>query len=396
MSGTSGGSKGPKKAVYRKNQSREVVVKRVVDKEMLGRSGSAGVGSKKKNPAAGPEEWMEWCAANKVLVGQMVELTHYEIESCRRHFMTLKFKPSDEGAAQKTLAESFHRAEVFSSFNEALLFCNKLARSPDALVTFTDMLNAANGSSFFKRNKVTSYMKFVASSELFQCMAASAQATMAPAAPPEVDQAGEEASRSTLSSLVNGAAEMLAGVFTARPAPGGNVSLTLVSRQKKTNYQRQESGETFRNYSLRKGTGLAPPSPSGHLILGDKPQLQTMRSKRDAEVSVRSSRTTVGEARQEQGGGEGEGGAAEGSTKSAGPRGRRPSLQRLESGELRIRPAVKLKKAVIKIYATNRLLGGTKVAIEPPPPTQPPSQSSRGDDEATTELMGAQDSERAQ
>jgi hypothetical protein len=154
----------PKKAVYRKNKTRDIVVVKVVEKDMQG---------KKKNSAAGPEEWMAWCAENKVLVGQMVELTHYEIEACRRHFVTLKFKPSDEGSAQKTLADSFYRSEVFASLNEALLFCNKLAKTPDCLVTFSDLLNAANGTSIFKRNKVTSYMKFVASSELFQSMAAS-------------------------------------------------------------------------------------------------------------------------------------------------------------------------------------------------------------------------------
>lgn len=115
----------------------------------------------------GAEEWLAWCTENKVLVGQTIELTHYEIEACRRHFTNLKFHPSDEGVHPKTLADSFHRAEVFATFNESLLFCQKLGKNSDSLLTFTDLLNAVHGTSIFKRNKVTSYMKFVSSSELF-------------------------------------------------------------------------------------------------------------------------------------------------------------------------------------------------------------------------------------
>jgi hypothetical protein len=55
---------------------------------------------------------------------------------------------------------------------------------------------------------------------------------------------------------------------------------------------------------------------------------------------------------------------------AAGRAGRRPSLKKLDSGELRIRPAVRLKTAVIKIYATNRLLQKSgQVAVEPLAPT---------------------------
>jgi hypothetical protein len=349
--------KAPKKAVYRKNKSRDIVVVKVVEKDMQG----------KKNAAAGPEEWMAWCAENKVLVGQMVELTHYEIEACRRHFVTLKFKPSDEGAAQKTLADSFYRAEVFASLNEALLFCNKLAKSPDSMVTFTDLLNAANGTSIFKRNKVTSYMKFVASSALFQSMAASHALALSSAAVAtnkcEAEGHGGDggAPRSTLSSLVAGAAEMLSGVFSIRPTTGGHVALKLVSRQKKNNYQRQESGETFRNYSLRKGSQVPPSSPKA----GATPENPiSVRLKRDeipseiAEEEIQQQQVKEQEICTDQP-----------LPAAAQVEGRRPSLKKLESGELRIRPAVRLKTAVIKIYATNRLQQGLKsgrVAIELP------------------------------
>jgi hypothetical protein len=350
-----GGGKGLEKEVYRSNQSREIVVVKIVgrEREML----------RNKSPAAGPEEWMEWCAENKVLVGQMVELTHYEIEACRRHFMTLKFKPSDEGAAQQTLADSFHRAEVFASLKEALLFCNKLAKSPDSLVTFADLLNAANGSVLFKKNKVTSYMKFVASSEVFQSVATAhafemSSATVANAHEAEGSGNDGGASRSSLSSLFNGAAEMLAGVFTVRPTTGGHVALKLVTRQKKTSYQRQESGETFRNYSLRKGSKLPPPSPPSARAVAEKPWSVCL--KREAEGS---SQITDEEIQQDQ---EQE---QEPQIYTSHPltaddgsrvRGHRPSLQKLDSCELRIRPAVRLKTAVIKVFATNRLQQGLK------------------------------------
>jgi hypothetical protein len=282
---------------------------------------------------------MEWCAENKVLVGQMVEVTHYEIEACRRHFMTLKFKSSDEGAAQKTLANSFYRAEVFASLNDALLFCNKLAKSPDSMVTFTDLLNAANGSIIFKRNKVTSYIKFVASSDLFQSMATSHALAMASAAvTPNTPLEVQGASRSTLSLLANGAAVMLVGVFMMKPTIGGHVALTLVPRQKKTSYQRQESGETFRNYSLRKG--FQSSSEKG----AEAPSQNTNQESQQAQDT---DRPLIADA-------------------AAGVEGR-PSLRKLDSGELRIRPAVRLKTAVIKIYATNRLLKSGRVALEPPP-----------------------------
>jgi hypothetical protein len=309
---------------------------------------------KQKNSVAGPDEWMEWCAENKVLVGQMVEVTHYEVEACRRHFMTLKFKPSDEGVAQKTLANSFYRAELFASFNDALLFCNKLAKSPDSMMTFTELLNAANGSIIFKRNKVTSYMKFVASSDLFQSMATSHALVMSSSAEtlnaPEAEGHGGEqgvdqgASRSTLSSLANSAAEMLVGVFTMKPTTGGHVALKLVPRQKKTSYQRQESGETFRNYSLRKVSQSSSEKGGAEVpsqVAKQETQQEQVREQNDDD------RPLIADA-------------------APGVGGRRPSLKKLDSGELRIRPAVRLKTAVIKIYATNRLLKGGRVALEPP------------------------------
>jgi hypothetical protein len=361
-----GRGKGHEKAVYRSKKSREIVVVKSVgpEREML------------HQKSLGPEEWMAWCAENKVLVGQMVELTHYEIEACRRHFMTLKFKPSDEGVAQKTLADSFHRTEVFASLKESLLFCNKLAKSPDSLVTFTDLLNAANGSVLFKKNKVTSYMKFVASSEVFKSMASAhaldmSSATVANAHEAEGSGNDGGASRSSLSSLFNAAAEMLAGVFTVRPATGGHVELKLVTRQKKTSYQRQESGETFRNYSLRKGSELPPPpSPPSARAVAEKPWSVCLKREAEGSSQITDEKTRQDhEQDQEQ---EQKIYTSHPLTADDGARvrGCRPSLQKLDSGELRIRPAVRLKTAVIKVFATNRLQQGLKngsalVAVEP-------------------------------
>lgn len=352
---------------YVKKASKEIKIKGITNFPAASAATATGERSmsmesqasrKKNSKAAGPEEWMEWCSENKVLVGQTIEITHYEIEATRRHFVTLKFQPSDEGVHPKTLADSFHRAEVFATFNEALLFCQKLGKSSDSLVTFSDLLNAANSSSIFKRNKVTSYMKFVASSSLFKHMTAASQALLSShQQPPTTSQIKASSSSerfqqtrsnsigntpeptnssSMLSTLVNGASDMLSNVFTVKSTPGGSISLTLVPRQRKTTYQRQESGDTFRNYSLRRsGSRGAPPSPSNKNKAGNPTTITEGTITEESSVTNPENSVPL-------------------------PK----ELKKQDSLEQIAHPAVKLKTAAIKIFASNRLKNGNRVAIE--------------------------------
>jgi hypothetical protein len=108
---------------------------------------------------------MIWCQENKVLK-QNVDLVHYEFETCRRHFNTLKFYPTDDGVHPKTLADSFYKAELFPTFNESLQYCQKL-RQDNNLITYGDVLDATQCTNSYKRNKARLYVKFVASSSLF-------------------------------------------------------------------------------------------------------------------------------------------------------------------------------------------------------------------------------------
>jgi hypothetical protein len=114
-----------------------------------------------------PGEWLLWCQENKVLK-QNVDLVHYEFEACRRHFNTLKFNPNDGGVHLKTLANSFYQSELFPSYQEAYFYCQKLSDDPAELITYSDLLDATQAKNSYQRNKARLYVKFVASSEMFQ------------------------------------------------------------------------------------------------------------------------------------------------------------------------------------------------------------------------------------
>jgi hypothetical protein len=125
-----------------------------------------------------PGEWLIWCQENKVLK-QNVDLVHYEFETCRRHFNTLKFSSSDSGVHYKTLTDSFYKAEIFPSYQEALQYCQKLKNNGIGIngragvigaeqITYSDLLEATQCKNSYRRNKARLYVKFVSSSEIFQ------------------------------------------------------------------------------------------------------------------------------------------------------------------------------------------------------------------------------------
>jgi hypothetical protein len=278
------------------------------------------------------EEWLEWCADNNVL-SQMVELAHYEIETCRRYFLHLKLHPSDPGVNPKTLAESFHRAEVFASFSEALGFCQKLSRDSTSasLVTFADLLEALHGSSFFKRNKVSSYMKFVSSSDVFS------HAPLDPIPPSSVtsargsnpDQKQHRASRQTsLPPLPDSVGSPAKGNLVIQRHGNHGSEVTVHPRIKSV--QRQDSSEQYQKFILRK--------------------------------SYSRSESTGG-------------GSTETPIPSAGSQAREP-LKRVESGGAEGLPrgpasAHRVKVAAIKIYGANKffkLSTHTEEALAAPPP----------------------------
>ena len=226
---------------------------------------------KKSNKiVTGAEEWLAWCSENKVLVGQTIELTHYEIESCRRYFSNLKFHPSDEGVHPKTLADSFYRAEVFPTFNEALLFCQKLGKNSDSLLTFTDLLNCVHGTSIFKRNKVTSFMKFVASSEVFDFVNPSITELSSADTPSTTNSTARRASKPDNIYLKNRMIEKLdsikgmnlgkdqqqqqdqnanQGIIINKHTSTGS-EITVQSRKK--SLERQDSSEQYRKFILKR------------------------------------------------------------------------------------------------------------------------------------------------
>jgi hypothetical protein len=213
----------------------------------------------------GTSEWLEWCAENQVL-SQAAELAHYEIEACRRYFYQLKLTPSAPGVNPKTLAESFHRAEIFASFNDALGFCQKLSRDSSCLVTFTDLLDALHGSSFFKRNKVSSYLRVVASSNLFTSSLSTP--SISPSGHLETDQMQHrqqwrQGSLPPLSESESGCTSHGSLVINRHTTLGSEVTV----HPRKKSLQRQDSTEQYQKFILRKSysrseSGGASSSPA--------------------------------------------------------------------------------------------------------------------------------------
>lgn len=206
----------------------------------------------------GTAEWMEWCANNNVLGGQTTEIEHYEIETCRRYFLTLKISPSDHGVNIKTIAESFYRAEVFPSQSDALQFCQKLVKPGDTIVTFNDLLDCLHDKTFYKRNKMASYMKFVATSDLFD------NTLLELSAPTDRRNTVRESRRnSKILNEVRNIPEALLDaqvpqsqnpklVITRHPSNGAVSSTTVHPVTTKPSLQRKDSSEEYKKYILRR------------------------------------------------------------------------------------------------------------------------------------------------
>jgi hypothetical protein len=354
-----------------------------------------------------PGQWLLWCEENKVIgSSNSIPLDHHEVECYRRYFDSMKLSETDRGVHPQTMAESFLRAEIFPTLIDALSFAQKLRSDSESLVLYSDIIDATQCRSNYKRGKMRAYIKSVATSELSNSTSAKMSArvganqltsldlgtptsvTHSPHFSEDCDRflstktverisenneqpsgvidsckeptgSGTESSQQTsrnpvsgtleigrtaLAQLVSNATDLIGSMFNVKPTdslPSGD-SLSLVPQNPKPLYNHQGSGESIRSFGALRRYFSRSSSRS--------PVASTYESKRSENVLTNNtnklnvvSLTDVAT---------GDGGKLPQNSKLL----IRPVLKKMDSGETRIHPKVKFKRAAMKIYIANQLV----------------------------------------
>lgn len=344
-----------------------------------------------------PGQWLLWCEENKVIGSiNKIPLEIYEVECFRRYFNTLKFSENDDGVHPQTLADAMLQAEIFPTLNDSLHFAQKLKAENNIgpFVTYTEILSATQCRSNYKRNKIRSFIKFVSTSELFSHLSTSTkdggeitvdlqsqsskdsclelgsplsvvnisdfsesqrykgsatlesvvEDTVGAVDNAEVGKGNEvTASRNiiseTLSQFVSNATGLIGSMFEKSP-PG---EPTSVVPQPKRDVQRKESGESVKSFqSLKKYFSRScSRSPVNSTYEPSRSVANSANNTSNSNVvSVHDPPSPP-------------------STSPKSPKSKlaiRPVLKKMDSGETRIRPAVKFKRAAMKIYVADQVI----------------------------------------
>lgn len=92
-----------------------------------------------------------------------VDLVYHEYDLSRRYFQSMKGYETDGGISPQTLADSFIECQVFLTTTDALSFAQQLRNDSCSLVVYSDLLAATQCLDKYKRQKMRSHLKIVAS-----------------------------------------------------------------------------------------------------------------------------------------------------------------------------------------------------------------------------------------
>jgi hypothetical protein len=175
---------------------------------------------------------------------------------------------------------------------------------------------------------------------------------------PAITQTSRNLVTGALAHFVSSATDLIGSMFDKSSGAASDNSLSLVPQNPKPAYSRQGSGESIRSFAAFKKYFSRSCSRS--------PVASTYEHNKSENVLTTSNNTNKvnlinlnANASAQRGQGEGKKLPSPPSTSPKSPKTKlaiRPILKKMDSGEQRIVPAVKLKRAAMKIYVANQLI----------------------------------------